>query len=186
MLRIAILVIFVPLSVLLFFAWLKVRRSETADNPGNEGFIVRLPSVIVGLGIAGNLGVTVIVVGFTLFSEKVPHAIFYVVFGLGAWLYWYLILKSLRFRVIVKGDDITVHSILARPHSFTFDEIVSAVRQVKKNRVKSERVVIKTRSGKKLIVETPEISYRRFVNQIITKVPGEYLHGFGNFQGTLG
>ena len=58
---------------------------------------------------------------------------------------------------------------MRKEYSFTFDEIVSVVRQVKKNKVKSERLIIKTCAGKKLIVENAEISYDRFKKVIISK-----------------
>ena len=90
----------------------------------------------------------------------------------------YLILKTLNFKVIVKGENITVFSTFRKPYSFTFNEIVSAVRQVKKNQVKSERIVIRTVDGRKLIVESVEISYERFAKRIQAEVRSEYLVGF--------
>lgn len=173
-----ILVIFVPAGVLIAFSWLQKSRTKREKKMTNEDFTVMLPEGIIVIGIIGNLFYFLLVLGFTIFSKEIPHLIFYLVFGAGFWVGTYLILKTLKFRVIVKGNEITVHSILGKPYTFSFDEIVSAVRQVKKNQLKSERVVIKTRFSKKLIVESAEISYRRFLQKIKSEVPSEYLVGF--------
>ena len=89
-----------------------------------------------------------------------------------------MIVKTLNFKVIVKEKKITVFSAFRKPYSFTFGEIVSAVRQTKKNQMKSERIVVKTVSGKRLIVESSEISYKRFAKKVQLEVRREYLVGF--------
>lgn len=119
-----------------------------------------------------------VLLGFTFLSNERPHFIFYVVFGLFLWLGTYLIVKTLNFKVIVKEKKITVFSAFRKPYSFTFGEIVSAVRQTKKNQMKSERIVVKTVSGKRLIVESSEISYKRFAKKVQLEVRREYLVGF--------
>ena len=118
-----------------------------------------------------------VLLGFTFLSNERPHFIFYVVFGLFLWLGTYLIVKTLNFKVIVKEKKITVFSAFRKPYSFTFGEIVSAVRQIK-NQMKSERIVVKTVSGKRLIVESSEISYKRFAKKVQLEVRREYLVGF--------
>jgi hypothetical protein len=95
-------------------------------------------------------------------------------FGVGI----YLIIKTLTFKVIVEGNKLTVFSAFRKPYSFTFSEIVSAVRQVKNNQKKSERIVIKTSGGKRVIVENAEINYKRFAKRIQTEVNKERLDGF--------
>lgn len=116
--------------------------------------------------------------GFTFLSDERPHLIFYVFFGLGIWLGTYLCVKTLTFKVVVKDEIITVFTAFKKPYSFTFDEIVSAVHQVKKNQMKSERIVIKTTNKKRLIVESGEVSYKRFAKKVQLEVKKEYLVGF--------
>ena len=79
---------------------------------------------------------------------------------------------------IVKNEKITVYSILKKPYSFTFNEVNLVVRQVKKNKEKSERIVIKTTLGRKLIVESGEIAYKMFAKKVESEVEKKYLFGF--------
>lgn len=141
-------------------------------------FSVTIPNTVLIIGIMDAAMSVTVLLCFTLFSSKLPHLIFYIFFGLFFWLGIYLIIKTLNFKVIVKGDTITVFSTLKKTFSFTFSEIISAVRQTKNNKIKSERIVIKTISNKKLIVESSEISYKRFAKRIKLEVKSEYLIGF--------
>lgn len=151
----------------------KINKTISAEN-----FVVMIPKTVLFIGIIGDLMFALIVLGFTCFSEELPHIIFYIVFGLFFWLGTYLILKTQKFRVIVKGKEITVCSVFAKPYTFTFNDIISAVRQVKRNQVKSERIVVRTAFGKKLIVESTEISYKRFLQRVKSEVKSERLFGF--------
>jgi len=78
----------------------------------------------------------------------------------------------------MSDDEITVHSFFSQSYTFTFGEIVSVLRQVKRNQLRSERMVIKTATAKKLIVESSEISYERFLQRIRAEVKRELLVGF--------
>lgn len=171
-------VIFVPVCVMAIFSASQKSSVETSKTASNEHFIVSIPKIVLMIGITCDLISVIVLLGFTLFSKKLPHIIFYIVFGLFLWLGTYISLKTLKFRVIVKGEEITVCYIFSKSYTFTFSEIVTAMRQIKKNRVKSERVVIKTESGKKLIVESMEISYRKFLQKLRSKVRSEFLIGF--------
>lgn len=170
--------IFIPACVMATFAMIQKSNVKTNKTMTDKQFVVMIPKIVISIGLVLDFLCVMIVIGFTLFSEKIPHIIFYIIFGLGIWLGTYLALKTLKFKVIVKGEEITVQNIFGKPFTFTFSEIVSAVRQVKKNQVKSERIVVKTTSGKKLIVESAEISYKRFLNRIKSEVKSEYLLGF--------
>ena len=90
----------------------------------------------------------------------------------------YLLFKALTFKVFVKDNRITVCSGLKKPYSFVFSEINIAIRQIKNNRIKSERIVVKTITGKKLIIESTEISYFRFLDRISSEVSRDRLVGF--------
>lgn len=170
--------IFIPASVMTLFSVLQKSNVKTSKTMTDKQFVVMIPIFVLIIGITCDLMSVMILLGFTLFSQKFPHIIFYIVFGLFLWLGTYLVLKTLKFRVIVKDKEITVCSIFAKPYTFTFNEIISVQLQVKKNQVKSERIVIKTVFGKRLIVESTEISYKRFLQRIKSEVKSEYLVGF--------
>lgn len=168
----------VPICVAVFYIFLNMSNSKISEKMSDDRFVVSLPKPIMYLGIILDVVILIPVIGITVTSSETPHIIFYVVMGLFIWLGTFLILKTSRFRVFVSGEDITVYSIFRAPYSFMFKDIVSVKRQVKKNEQKSERITIKTKTGRKLIVETPEISYQRFVRKIELSVDQDLLTGF--------
>lgn len=178
MIGIMLSAILVPACVTLIFSIIQKGGIQEGKTMSDENFIVMVPGMVATIGALGVLTSLAVLLGFTFLSDEQPHFIFYVVFGLFLWLGMYLIVKTLTFKVIVKGKKVTVFSAVRKPYSFTFDEIVSAVRQVKKNQLKSERIVIKTVSGKRLIVESSEISYKRFAKKVLLEVDRERLVGF--------
>ena len=172
--------IFVPIFVSLVFTLIQISNAKMNNNlkMSDKHFIIRVSPTVSIIGIILDSMCVIIILGFTFFSREPPNIIFYVVFGLFLWLGTYLILKTLRFKVIVKDYEITAHNIFRKSYTFTFDEIVSIVRQIKKNNVKSERIVLKTSTGKKLIVESSEIGYKKFIKAIQSEVKSEKLFGF--------
>lgn len=170
--------IFVPACVMLVFSAIQKNKLKVSKTMTDEKFTVQLPSIISAIGVICALTATVVMVLHTLFGDELPHIIFYIVFGLFFYLGIYLIVKTRTFRVVVKGKEITVFSAFRKPYTFTFNEIALAKRQVKNNEVKSERIVIRTTTGRKLIVERAEISYERFSKRIQQEVSKERLTGF--------
>lgn len=175
---IILLAIFLPACMALIFSVMQKSNVKISNKMSDENFTVIIPGMVVTIGAMCALMSSAVLLGFTFLSEEQPHLIFYLIFGLFLWLGTYLIVKALTFKVIVKGEKITVFSPFRKPYSFTFSEIVSAVRQVKKNQIKSERIVIKTAVGNRLIVESSEISYKKFAKRIQLEVKKEYLGGF--------
>ena len=162
----------------LIFSVMQNAGIKTSNTMSDENFTVMIPSIVMIIGAMCALMALAVLLGFTFLSDERPHFIFYVVFGFLFWLGTYLIVKTLTFKIIVKEGKITVFSAFRKPYSFTFDEVVSAVRQVKKNKMKSERIVIKTVSSKRLIVESGESSYKRFAKKVQLEVKKECLVGF--------
>ena len=154
------------------------KNIKISKKTSSENFSIFIPSTVLVIGIIDILVFLALLLGFTVLSNERPHLIFYVFCGLGIWLGTYLCIKTLTFKVVVKDEIITVFTAFRKPYSFTFGEIVSAVRQVKKNQLKSERIVIKTTNKMRLIVESGEVSYKRFAKKIQSKVKKEYLTGF--------
>lgn len=144
----------------------------------DSNFVLFIPRMILSLGIMLVFVCGLIMVLFTIFSNPIPHVIFYIIFGLFLYIGIYLILKTLFWKVVVKDDVITVFPIIRKPYLFTFNDIISVKRQVKKNQLKSEGMVIRTISGRKLIVESAEVSYKRFRERIKEKVKADLLMNF--------
>lgn len=170
--------ILIPICITIVFTAIQISNSKANNKMSDQHFTVRLPKPVLFIGIIGDVMFVMVVLGFTIFSEELPHIILYIIFGLFTCLFTLLILKTLRFKVTVKGEEITVQNIFGKPYTFTFNEIISAKRQTKNNKLKSERIVVRTISGKKLVVESSETSYNRFLKIVKLKVKSEYLYGF--------
>lgn len=175
---IILLAVFLPQCVVLTFVIIQKFRDKASNTMTGDDFTIMLPSMVAGIGIVEVLTFLILLLGFTFLSDERPHFSFYFILGLFIWLGIYLIVKTITFKVIVKGEEIIVFSAFRKPYSFTVSEITSVVRQVKKNQLKSERMIIKTEAGKKIIVESSEISYKKFMKKIESEVRKEYLVGF--------
>lgn len=171
-------VILIPTCVMIILSVIQNWGSKTSEIKSDKHFVIMIPNIVWVIGMVCAIMALLVMLGFTLFSNELPHLIFYLVFGFFFGLGLYLILKTLYFKVIVADEKITVFATFRKPYTFTFSEIISAIRQVKKNQIKSERIVIKTVSGKRVVVESSEISYKRFMQRIKSEVKSEYLFGF--------
>ena len=90
----------------------------------------------------------------------------------------FLAIKAWTFKVVINDETITAFSLFKKPFTFEFSDIVSAVRQRKDNLSQSERIVIKTKQGKKLILESAEVGYELFRKSIREKIDSSLLTGF--------
>lgn len=145
---------------------------------GENSFVVQYPKFIFYIGVLCNIVFIIVLLGFTLFSKQLPHLIFYIFCAM--FLSWgtYLILKVCKFKVIVTGLQIAVFPVFKKSYTFSFTDIVEVRRQVKKNQMKSERIVIKTKFGQKLILESQAVAYNMFVVELKDKVKHKYFFGF--------
>ena len=145
----------------------------------DEKFIIFLPKIVAIIGLIGSLLAFVVFIVFVFFSQQKLNWIFYfvfsIMFGVGA----YLVLKTSRFKIVINKNIIKVTPVLSKNYCFTFQEIIFAERQIKNNKTNSERIILKTRYGKKLIVENTEVSYERFLRRITSEVNSRFLKGFG-------
>ncbi|MBR3592585.1 MAG: hypothetical protein IKL46_07000 [Clostridia bacterium] len=173
-----LIIIFLPACVALIFSIIQKTKIKSNKTMSDKNFTLTLPNIISVVGAMCAVMSIIILLLFTFLLNKPPHTIFYIAFGLFFWLGMYLIVKTLTFKVIVKDETITVFLPFRKTYSFNFSEITSVVRQTKKNRANSERIIIKTTINKKLIVESGAISYKRFVKKIQIIVDKEYLKGF--------
>ena len=152
----------------------QVKITKTKEN-----FVVSIPRIVFWIGAVESIVCWLVMTLFTVFSDPDPHWIFYITFGLFSLLGLYLVVKTVTFRVVVKGDLITVYSALRRPYSFRFNEIVFVKRQVKQTYYgQGERMIIKSKDKKRVIVESSEISYFRMLDKIKNKVSNDLRTGF--------
>lgn len=152
----------------------QVKTSKT-----KEEFVVSIPRIVFWIGAVESTICLLVMTLFTVFSDPDPHWIFYITFGLFSLLGLYLVVKTVTFYVVVKGDLITVYSATRRPYSFRFQEIVLVKRQVKQTYYgPRERMIIKAKDKKRVIVESSEISYFRMLDKIKNEVSDDLRTGF--------
>lgn len=151
------------------------KQAATCETP--ESFTIVIPRFVFWLGIVGsNLCVLGLLV-LPIFDD--PDWIFYVSSCLLLLLCLYLIIKTVTFRVVVKGDLITVYSALRRPYSFRFHEIEFVKREVKQtNYGPRERMIIKAKDKKRVIVDSAEVSYFLMLDKIKNEVSNDLRTGF--------
>lgn len=178
---IILFVIFLPAALSLVFSAIRSQNIKTSKRMSADKFAVQLPNIVAYIGALDIIAAVIVIIGFTFFSEEIPHIIFYIVFGGMIWLGTFLILKTTMFKVVVNNDDITVYSICRKPYSFTFSDIIAVQRQVKERYTPAERIVVKTKSGRKVIVEHSEAGYKRFRDKILRHVDRSLITGFNEF-----
>ncbi len=167
-----------PLCVIMTFHIIKRSNYQENRKMSDENFIVFIPKMVAIIGLIGSLLALVVFIIFVFFSEQKLHWIFYFVFSTMFGMGVYLVLKTLRFKVIVNKNMIEVTPTFSKTYSFTFEDIIFAERQTKNNKTNSERIVLKTKNRKKLIVENTEISYERLLCRIKIEVDSNKLVGF--------
>lgn len=145
---------------------------------GTNELVLTVPEIVGHVGVIDLCIFSVLAIFFFLTSEEQLHWSFYLLYGAFISIGLYMFALTKKWKVIVKNDRILAYPLIKGAYSFTCGEIVSVQRQVKKNRVKSERIVIKTNSKKKLIVESGHTSYFKFVSYLLDKTESDIRHGF--------
>lgn len=170
--------ILVPLCVSLISVFLAISISKENSKMTDTHYCVYVPKLVMIIGCVVMLTGTLLCICFTIFSEETPHWIFYLICTLIFTLGFYLFFKTIKWKVVVANDMIRVSPLFSKVYSLSFSDIESVKCQVKKNRLKSERLIIKCKTDKKFIVESTEVSYKRFKKQIENNVNSKYLEGF--------
>ena len=70
-----------------------------------------------------------------------------------------LISNRLKESIIINSNDVPNDGYRKKPYSFTFSDIIAVQHQVKERYTPAERIVVKTKSGRKVIVEHSEAGY---------------------------
>lgn len=165
----ALSTIFIPAFAILFVYVLYASKHKVAKRATKSKFTVYIPKAYAEIGVLDAIFFGL----FILFSpiiwpdENNYMIVFYICFGTFFWLGIYLIIKTLRFRIVVKGKEITVCPLLSKDYTFTFDDINKVIRQTKKrHKGQAERIVIYTKHGKRVIAESSFVAYFKFVDII--------------------
>ncbi len=174
----------ITMPTVLMFVFTAIRNAKS--NPHREmtdqSFVVKLPKMIAGIGLAGDVILVIVTIILTIYwSGKANYKSFIVLyagFGLFSLLYIYFTLKGLIFRVVVSGENITVYDIFRLPRRFTFREIDSAEVIITGGQINPEQLVIRTSAGKKIVVEGMAVEYDRLVKRVKEEVLPERLKGY--------
>lgn len=144
-------------------------------------FTVSVPQAFVVVGALDVIvfGLFIVLSSLIWPDESAKNRItFYVVFGLFVLLGIYTIVKALRSRIVVENEQIKVTPVASKSFVFTFDDIETVKRQVKKRyKGQAERIIIHTKQGKKITVDSSYVSYKKLVERIIEVVEKSKLLG---------
>lgn len=147
----------------------------------SKGFTVCVPQAFVVVGALDVIvfGLFIVLSSLIWPDESAKNRItFYVVFGLFVLLGIYMIVKALRSRIVVENEQIKVTPVASKSFVFTFDDIETVKRQVKKRyKGQAERIIIHTKQGKKITVDSSYVSYKKLVKRIIEVVEKSKLLG---------
>lgn len=167
-----------PLFVVSVISFIQRLSGKIKTAGDKNSLIVEYPKAITFIGTLLDIVFICMGILFTIFSEETPHIIMYIIIGVFVWIGFYMIFKTLTFKLIIEDNKITVYSSFRKPYQITFDNISSVKRQVKENRAGSERLVIKTDTNKKVIAESSAIGYRELKRIIKDNIDKSKLMGF--------
>lgn len=179
--------IFFPAFVTLLFHIIHVITHKASfKQVTKDKFTVCIPNICAIIG-----AITAMAFGaFILFSpviwpnENSFFSIFYVAFGAFFGLGIYLVIKTIRFRIVVEKNKITVYPLFSRAYTFVFEDIHMVVRQTKNQyKGQAERIIIHTKQGRKIIVEHSFVAYFKLIDKIQLCVDSSRLIGFSQSGG---
>lgn len=178
---ICLLCIYVPTMFLIVFSF--IRNTLIYKLEPKCKYIIQAPKITLLISLLGLIFVSLLLVGFTLFSYKTLHIVFYVCFGLFIFLFLYLYFKVQNCRVYVNDKEFCVQPMFRNRYYCKFDDIKYVKRQVKSNG--AERVLIYFNYGKKLKIEKIQINYKEFLKSLTYNVSYDKLTGFESYYGNL-
>lgn len=178
-----LLFIFVPACVALLFYAIIYISAQRADSkkPKKAVLSVCMPNQysVIGGAVAAFFGIFMLFSPMLWQNENNSFIIFYLVFGAFFWLGIYLVIKTMRFKIIVDGGKLTVYPLFSRAYTFTFEDINSVERQTKNQyKRQTERIVIHTKQKRRIVIENSFMSYFKLVDKIQECVDLSKLKGF--------
>ena len=160
----------IVIIAVLSFVIIKCLSNKANKKMTDGSFVMSLPKGILVLGVANILITLMILLGVIFFDEdnSLGDILFVFCFsGTMLCVSIYLIAKTLLYKIVIEGNEITVYSIIRRTYSINFEEITCAkIRQFGRG---GEGITIATAS-KKFSVDNTFIEYERFVKLIHRKV----------------
>lgn len=183
---IILFVVLLPICISSFVNINHKIAKRASKRASKNNFIVYAPEIyaIIGFLVAFVFGT------FMLFSPLLwPNEngksliFFYISFGAFVLLGIYIIIKTLRFRIVVERVFLTVYPLFQKSYSFTFDEVKTVTRQIKKRyNGRTERIIILTNQGKRVVVDSSFVSYKKLVKIIQENITVSKLIGFSTGQ----
>lgn len=167
----------VPLTLLMVIGVIKKLKTKVKKEMTDDDFVYYIPNFVSLLGFTASLVTLGLVIMF-VFSGQELHPIFFIFFG-GVFFYGlYLVIFALKYKIVIKNNNLTVYSLIFHPYTIKFEDIVSAKRKLDNNKYNTEKTVIKTRNGKRFKIDSTGVSYYRLISRIKNEVNEEYLIGF--------
>lgn len=144
----------------------------------NNKIVVTVPEILYTLGLIISIMCSLLMIYFIFTTTESLPIGFYIFFGLFISVGIFAAILQKRWKVIVKKDVITVYPFIGSKYSFCHTDIISIVRQVKKNRVKSERIIIKLVNKRKIIVESSHVGYEKLLKYLLSVTTSDIRVGF--------
>ena len=148
----------------------------------NNKIVVTVPEILYTLGLIISIMCSLLMIYFIFAATESLPIGFYIFYGLFISIGIFAAILQKRWKVIVKKDVITIYPFIGSKYSFCHTDIISIIRQVKKNRVKSERIIIKLVNKRKIIVESSHIGYEKLLKYLLSVTTSDIRVGFGNFK----
>ena len=166
----------VPLLTLLF-SYLQTDRRKQEGKMTEQSFIITIPKGYTPIfALCAIVCVVFVVVPF--FQGEKPNPVILLFVVPFFWLCIYTVIRVLCTKIVVEGDQLTVSRALRKTFTCTFADLASAKREVKYARVPMERVVVRTKDGKKFIAENSYAGYPFLRQRLKEELPREALEGF--------
>ncbi len=172
--------VFAPIVVSFVLTKIQHAGAEVDRNGAKADFTLRLPNIVFWIGfLDALLAAALLLYGFFTVENGLP--VLFLLIPI-IWLGAYLMIQTRMFRIVVKGEHITVLYPLRKPYRFTFQAIDSVSRKMKSTVNRSEYLTIRTAAGKKLTVSSTYTAYRKLVQRIGENVDHGRLSGFETAQ----
>lgn len=174
----------ITMPTVLTFVFTAIRNAKS--NPHGEmtdqEFIVKYPNSIIVLGLSfGGIGLAITVflnIYWYITTNDRLFFIFDCIIGPIILFFAYIALKGMIFRVVVSGEQITVHDIFRTPRRFTFSDIEHARIRINSGDMNPESLILKTSVDKRMVVDGMTVEYERLVKRVKAEVPSERLEGY--------
>ena len=155
---------YVSVLILLIMATVcRLKRPAFLSNSENR-FSIHITETYAMIGGLCSIAGTIMLIAFSIDAREKEPLFFYAMCCSFVWFGAYITIKSLAFRIDVKGEQIIIYSMIHKPRILYPGDLISVKRQTKQARThQMERVVIKTNKTGRIIVENSFFNYERFI-----------------------